>query len=392
MYARHLAFCPSSGIAVYRRFPPPAMVHPASDPATGPSALAKALQQSEARLQALVGNIPGLVYQFRLDPDGSMAFPYLSHGCRALLGIAPATLQAQPGQLLDMILEEDRQAYLDAMASSGADMTPWNWEGRLWIEDWKDTKWVNLRATPQSLAGGCVQWEGIMTNITASKLEQIQLRHSRVQLAELSAHIETLKESERARIAREIHDDVGGNLSAIKMALSMLSTRLPPDDTALAEKAAYVDDLIDRTFDAVHRIAGDLRPSILDCGIVEALAWQAKEFEKLSGLPCVFVCTHKEINLDNQQATAVYRIVQEALNNVNKHAGASEVTLELKRLPASLRLRVLDDGRGFSRADRNKPQSFGLRGMTERAQALGGDFSVVPMAGGGTELRFTFPL
>ncbi len=370
----------------------PALDNPASDRETGPTALAEALQQSEARLQAFVSNIPGLVYQFRLHPDNSIAFPYLSNGCHALLGINPAQLQVQPSLLLDMVLEEDKQAYRETMANSAAEMIPWNWEGRLWIEEWKDTKWVNLRATPQSLAAGCIQWEGIMTNITASKLEQIQLRHSRAQLAELSAHIETLKESERTRIAREIHDDVGGNLSAIKMALSMLARRLPADDTALAERANYVDDLIDRTFDAVHRIAGDLRPSILDCGIVEALEWQAKEFEKLSGLPCVFICNRKEINLDNQQATAVYRIVQEALNNVNKHAAASQVTLELKRLPDSLRLRVFDDGRGFSKADRNKPQSFGLRGMGERAQALGGDLSVVAAVDAGTELRFTLPL
>lgn len=357
-----------------------------------PGALAQALQQSEARLQALVSNIPGLVYQFRLEPDGSPSFPYLSSGCHALLGVAPARLQAQPALLLDMILEEDRQAYQESMAQSAADLSPWNWEGRLWIEDWKDTKWVNLRATPHRLATGALQWEGIMTNITASKLEQAQLRRSRAQLAELSAHVETLKESERTRIAREIHDDVGGNLTAIKMALSMLARRLPANDSGLAEKAAYVDDLIDRTFDAVHRIAGDLRPSILDCGIVEALEWQAKEFEKLSGLPCSFLCTHSEIDLDSQQATAVYRIAQEALSNVSKHAAASQVTLELKRFPDSLRLRVLDDGRGITRADRSKPQSFGLRGMRERAQALGGDLSVLPAAEVGTELRFTLPL
>ncbi len=355
-------------------------------------ALAEALQKSEARLQAFVSNIPGLVYQFRLYPGGSIAFPYVSGGCHALLGITPAQLQTQPALLQAMILEEDRRVYQEAMKHSAAELAPWNWEGRLWIEDWKDTKWMNLRATPQLLPTGALQWEGIMTNITASKLEQIQLRHSRTQLAELSAHVETLKESERARIAREIHDDVGGNLSAIKMALSMLTRRLPADDTALVERANYVDDLIDRTFDAVHRIAGDLRPSILDCGIVEALEWQAKEFEKLSGLPCLFICNPREINLDGRQATAVYRIVQEALNNVSKHAAASQVTLELQRLPNSLRLRVLDDGCGITKADRNKSQSFGLRGMKERAKALGGEFSILPLAGAGTELRFTLPL
>jgi two-component system sensor histidine kinase UhpB len=179
---------------------------------------AQALLHSEARFRAIVSNMPGLVYQFILRRDGSVSFAYLSEGCHALLGVTADRLQAMPGLLLELILAEDRQSYLDSMAASAAEMKAWNWEGRIWIEKWKDIKWINLRSTPRPIPGQCVQWEGIMTNITQSKLEEEEIKRSRAQLAELSAHVETVKENERTRIAREIHDDLGGNLTAIKMA------------------------------------------------------------------------------------------------------------------------------------------------------------------------------
>jgi two-component system sensor histidine kinase UhpB len=224
----------------------------------------KALRASESRLNAMVSNTPGLVYQFLLHRDGKCSFPYLSDGCEALLGLRANELQDHPDLFLHLILPKDRQSYLDSMAASTHEMTNWNWEGRIWIEKWKDIKWINLRATPRALAGNTVQWEGIMTNITQSKLEEAEIKQSRAQLAELSAHVERVKEQERTRIAREIHDDLGGNLTAIKMALALLTRRMPQDDASLTEKADYVELLVDRTIETVHRIAGNLRPGILD--------------------------------------------------------------------------------------------------------------------------------
>ena len=159
-----------------------------------------------------------------------------------------------------------------------------------------------------------------MTNITASKQEQEEIIRSRAQLAELSAHINTVKEQERTHIAREIHDDLGGNLTAIKMALALLTRRLPGNNPDLTEKAAYVESLVDRTIETVHRIAANLRPGILDFGLVAAIDWQAKEFEKQVGIPCKFSSNKTDIDLDLDQATALFRIFQEALTNIAKHA------------------------------------------------------------------------
>ena len=347
-------------------------------------AASSALAQYQARFNAIVNHTPGLVYQFLLAADGRHSFPYLSEGCASLLGVQPAQLQLDPDLFLRLILPEDRKGYLEAMAVSKISLSSWNWEGRIWIDAWKDVKWINLRATPHAAAGGAVQWDGIMTNITDSKIEQQEALRSRARLAELTDHIEQVKEQERARIAREIHDDLGGNLTAIKMALSMLSSRLPQEQPQLLEKAAYLDDLVDRTIEAVHRISLDLRPSTLDLGIVAALEWQAREFEKGSGIACIFRSAEREIELDPDHAAALFRIFQEALTNVAKHAGATRVTVTLRRQRQHLTLAICDNGRGIAPADRLKPHSFGLRGMSERARALGGTLTLSAAPGGGT--------
>lgn len=231
-----------------------------------------------------------------------------------------------------------------------------------------------------------------MTNITQSKLEKAEMKRSRAQLAELSAHVVSVKEKERTQISREIHDDLGGNLTAIKMALALVKKRLPPEDLALIEKADYVDALVDRSIEAVHRIAVDLRPSVLDFGIVAAIDWQAKEFEKQLGIPCKFSSNRKEIALPPDQATALFRIFQEALTNISKHANATCVNVRLACSKRSVWFEVIDNGRGIASADRLKSKSFGIRGMIERSNALGGQLSVDNMPEGGTKVSVRIPL
>lgn len=355
-------------------------------------ATAAALAQVQSRFNAIVSNTPGLVYQFCLHADGRAAFPYLSDGCQALLGLSPAQLHARPELFYQLILADDRASYLESMQASKAALWSWNWEGRIWVDAWKDVKWINLRSTPRALADGTVQWEGIMTNITESRLEQIEVRQSRARLAELTAHIDKVKEHERTRLARELHDDLGGNLTAIKMALAMLTRRLPPDNTLLLEKAEYVDALVDRSIDAVHRISLDLRPSMLDLGLVAALDWQVKEFARQAGIACQFISNRQHIELELDQATSLFRIAQEALTNIAKHAQASKVTVRLARQRQQLRLTIADNGVGMRLSDRAKPQSFGIRGMAERTSALGGSLSLMDGPDGGTILSIKIRL
>ncbi|HEY1043001.1 MAG TPA: histidine kinase [Telluria sp.] len=354
---------------------------------------AEANYQYQLRFNTLASNMPGLVYQYVAHPDGSCNFPYLSEGCQNLLGLTVAQLQQQPGLFLNLILPEDRASYSATLRASTRNLTPLNWEGRIWIEEFNDIKWINVRATPHALIEprGTVEWDGIMTNITASRRMQEEKDAAHARLAELTAHIEQAKEQERTRIAREIHDDLGGNLTAIKMALTMLARRLPDDD-ALTQKADYVDSLVDRTIDAIHRISLDLRPSMLDFGIVAALEWQCAEFEKQNGIACVFASSDKEIELSADHATALFRLFQEALTNIAKHAKASQVTVRLESAGSQLALTVQDNGVGIAARDREKPGSFGLLGMAERAQALGGTLDVSRGADAGTVVAINIPL
>jgi two-component system sensor histidine kinase UhpB len=341
------------------------------------------MDQYQARFYAVASHMPGLVYQCAQQADGSIAFPYLSDGCAALLGIPPDALRQDPGRLLGLILEQDRAAYLASMQASRAGMSPWNWEGRIHVAAWDDVKWISLRASPRR-DGAVVLWDGIMTNITDSKTAQLGL-------AALRGHSELVKEQERARIARELHDDLGGNLTAIKMALAMLAQRLPAEPAILADKAAYLDSLVDRTIDAVHRIARDLRPSTLDLGIVAALEWQASEFAGRTGIACR-ADIDPDIALSDDQATALFRIFQEALTNIAKHAAATTVSVRLRQVADTLQLSISDNGRGVAASDRVKPDSFGLRGMEERARALKGSLTLSVPPGGGTMVSVLIPL
>lgn len=353
------------------------------------------LADSEARLRAIVSSTPGLVFQLVRRADGQIAFPYLSEHCHALLGLAPETLERSPARFEDLILADDRRAFRQSMSVSARSLKAWNWEGRFAMKRWKDVKWINLRSTPRALDGGAVQWAGIMTNITQSKLAEIEVTQSRAHMKELSAHVERIKEQEREAMARDIHDGIGGNLAAVKMALSVLVRRLPDGDPQLIDRASYIEALVDRTIDEAKRISADLRPGILDIGIAAALEWQAKEFTRQSGLPCevsVVMPDARDLEPDPGTATVMFRIFQEALTNVGKHAQASRVRVRLGRDDQGWTVEVGDNGRGIAATDRVKGGSFGIHGMTERAQAAGGSLTLGPAADGGTVVTLRMPL
>jgi len=353
-------------------------------PAEAAQADATTPDRSQPRWNAIAAHTPELAYQCIWHADGSAFFPYLSDGCKPLLGLDAVQLQHAPGLFLELVLANDRSAYLAAMQQSAATLSPLNWEGRIWIAGWQDVKWINLRSAPHALPDGAVQWDGIMSNVTCSRQEQQDVWQSHARLAELKDYLENGKEQERTRIAREIHDDLGGNLTAIKMALAMLSQVLPPENLQLQQRAAYVDALVDRSIDAMHRISLDLRPSVLDFGIVAALEWQIKEFETQTGVHCTLKSNQADIELGLDQATALFRIFQEALTNIAKHAKASRVAVRLARMRHHVCLKITDNGLGMVAADRAKPKSFGIRGMMERAKALGGSVTLNPAGGGGT--------
>lgn len=336
-----------------------------------------ALDGSEALFHAMVSNTPGLVFQFEYAQNGEVSFVYLSEGCHALLGVSVDELKQQPLLFYALMNSHDRDTLHRRLALSASKLSLLDWEGRVWIDGWYDTKWINVRAFPRLLSNGSIQWVGIMINITQSKNEKHEIEQSRRDLAQLTAHMEQIKEKERSRIAREIHDDVGGNLTVIKIGLAAIINRLNADQTALLEQAQRLEGIVDNTFSAVHRIASDLRPSVLDLGIVAALEWQCREFERQLAIPCQFSSNQAEIEVTMEQAITLFRICQESMSNIAKHAQAAHVAVDLSGSAYEIVMTISDDGVGINAADALKVNAFGLRGIQERVIALQGSFNII---------------
>jgi signal transduction histidine kinase len=223
------------------------------------------------------------------------------------------------------------------------------------------------------------------------------LNDSRDQLRRLSAHMENLRENERAAVAREIHDELGQTLTSLKIELSSLKNHCGRhghgSDTEIAEIVESMSEQINGTMQVVRRIITELRPGILDdLGIVAAVEWQARDFEKRTGIECEAVTDGGDIALGREKATAVFRILQEALTNVARHAHASRVTVEMRADAGKLRLAVADDGRGMDPAAARATPSFGLLGMRERAGQFGGDVQINSQRGAGTSVLLLMPL
>jgi signal transduction histidine kinase len=341
-----------------------------------------AMRESEARFKALVSNIPGTVLQLLLDKNGGWSFSYVSENSLALLGVTPRLLQRYPGFFFDLITAEDAASFAQSMQTSARELTDWNWEGRIHVSGGDEIKWVNLRSSPRQLDNGSVVWEGILSNITQRKLVELEMRRSRADLSRLSAHVESIKEHERARIAREIHDDLGGTLTAIKIMLMRLGSGLAPDAEQALQRLRSTEALVDGALETTRRISTELRPGILDLGIVAAMEWQAAEFEKHMDIPCRLTCVHEEITVDSEISIALFRIFQEALTNIAKHAGATRVEVKLEADADSVTLQVRDNGHGIATEDLAKPRAFGILGMRERALNLGGNASVRRTRGG----------
>ncbi len=233
---------------------------------------------------------------------------------------------------------------------------------------------------------------GAMMDITDRKLTEQRLRDSREQLRALTAHLERVREEERTRIAREIHDELGQALTGLKMDLSWFAARLP-NQPALQDKSAGMLKLIDSTVNAVRRLSTELRPAILDnLGLIAAIEWLAQEFQKRTGVTCEFVTAEEELTLDESRTTALFRICQEALTNAARYAEATAVNIVLEIDEREIHLRIHDNGRGITDAETKATKSFGLIGMKERARLLGGTFTISGAPGRGTTLTVRIPV
>ena len=234
----------------------------------------------------------------------------------------------------------------------------------------------------------------ILRDITVRKQHEDDIRRSQQELRELSARVLEAREEEKTSIARELHDELGQLLTALKMDLSWLRERLGTEGD-VAKKAAEMNTMLDQTVSATRRISANLRPLMLDdLGLADAAAWLVDEFGKRSSISC----TYREFgdgaldNVSKPVATTMYRALQESLTNIGRHSAATNAWVALGVENGTVSLEVEDDGRGISPTDLAKARSLGLKGMRERITFLGGSFDVSRPARGGTRVRVTVPM
>ncbi len=342
---------------------------------------------------SFLDSLPGMACQITMDRHGHLELPYVSEGCIDLLGPKPLQLEQNPDLLIDSLHPDDAASFHQSMRQSAEHATPWNWEGRIVLPPDGEIKWVNLRAKFRKSDEQGAHWKGLIVNITQNKLAEIELVQSRQRLRELSSHIESIKEEERTRIAREIHDEIGVLLTALKMDLAWLTQRLPGGDRDLQEKCRGMASLLDTAGVAANNLVHSLRPGSLDCfGLVAAIEIEAHEFTKRTGIPCKISKSNEQIDVSEEQSISLFRVFQETLNNIMKHASARRVQVKISKSESGkIELIVSDDGCGFDEAARNKPRSFGLRGIQERIRQLGGKLTITSRPGKGTKIAVHLP-
>jgi len=233
----------------------------------------------------------------------------------------------------------------------------------------------------------------VANDITGKVMIEQELKQSHKQLRELSSYLENIREEERKHISREIHDELGQQLTLLKLDLLQMSKKLKPEEDELIEKMKQADQLLVDTMRSMRKIATQLRPSILDnLGLVSALEWHSREFEKNFGIHCIFESLLSEPQFETKQSNALFRIYQEALTNIARHANATQVDAVLSQEENRFVLEIRDNGKGFRMEDMANKKTLGLKGMQERALMIDGEFKIESTPGRGTYIQISIPI
>jgi two-component system sensor histidine kinase UhpB len=355
----------------------------------------KTLKESEERYRSLVDNAHEAIY---VAQDGMIKFIN-----RAGVEIAEQSEQELISRpFIELIHPDDRamagERYLKRLKG---EVLKSRYIFRIITKN-DNIKWlevgsalINFEGRPATL--------NVVTDITDRKQVEEELRISRSQLRALATRLQQIREEERLMVAREIHDEMGGGLTGLKMDLSWLLRKMGDADpceerVALMDKIHTSNALIDQMIKVVRRISADLRPSVLDdLGLIAALSWQAQEFTSRTEIQCEFVTHIDYINLEDETATGVFRVFQEALTNVMRHSQATKVAVVLREDERSLFgdeslvLEIRDNGRGITEEEILNPESLGLLGMKERVLAFRGELRIFGEPGGGTVLVLKIP-
>ena len=356
----------------------------------------EALRESQGRFRELAENIKEVFWMS--DPQKNEIL-YVSPAYEQIWGRTCESLYASPRSWLEAVHTEDRARILNAAVTKQAAGT-YDEEYRV-VQPAGSMRWIHDRAFPVRDAAGMVcRIVGIAEDITERKQAEGQVQQSLEQLRELTGQLEMAEELERKRIARELHDEFGQMITALKLDLTWLSNqhRQAGDEqqaAAFSYRLEAMKKVVDTMAQSTRRIASSLRPSVLDdLGLVPALQWQARDFQERTGLECEIRLSADvaQRQIVDTTATALFRIAQELLTNIIRHANAQRVQISLAADGDVLAMIVTDDGKGITENDLAKPTSFGLRGIRERVALIGGEIKIDSAPHQGTIVTLRVPL
>ncbi len=347
-----------------------------------------ALREGEERFRT----IANYTYNWEnwIGTDGRLL--WVNHAVERITGYSVEECLAMPDFPLPLIDESDREKVARHLkgairGSRGSDL-----EFRIRRKDgslaWEVASWQPI----YDASGASLGHRSSIRDITKRKQFEEELRKSQGQLRGLYNRVQTLREEERTLIAREIHDELGQELSMLQIDLTYLEDQLPKGKKTVLDRIRSMEELVNTIIRSVQRIATELRPSLLDdLGLAAAIEWQGREFQKRTGIECRVVLGREEMLIDRDRSTALFRIFQETLTNVSRHAHATRVEVCLREDPHALVLEVRDDGQGITDSQIASPKSLGLIGMRERVHPWGGTIEMMGIPRQGTTVVVKLP-
>ena len=345
----------------------------------------ESLREGAERYQRLVELVPDAIW---IERDGRIVF--VNRACLQLLGgdSAPQVLGKSPLQFIhpdfQAVATERRQR-----VAMGLEPNPLMDKQIVRLDG--EIRDVEIAETSFHDEGSLALL-AVLRDVTERKRAERELRQSREQLRQLSASLQAVREEEKTRISRELHDELGQALTGLKMDLAQLVSQLKPEQETAIGQAGAMKKLIENTVASVRRIATELRPLMLDdLGLLATIEWLVNDFATRSGIAVDLALPEEEFEFDPELSTALFRVLQESLTNVARHAGADRVRIMLSGTERDVRLTVDDNGKGIETSLEGTPKTFGLLGMRERASMLGGELTVRSNPGAGTSIVMIVP-
>ena len=344
-------------------------------------------QYTQQQQRALLDNIPDMAWlkdrDCRYLAVNTAYLETLRLPESAVLGKRPDEIW--PAEIAEVYLRTDRAVLRSGRRRRYEETRPDRSGMRCWFE--------TIKSPIRDKAGRIIGTVGISRDISERKAAESELIKSRAQLRELSNYLQSVREAERARISRELHDELGQTLTALKMELGWLKDRLPAEPAILRTRVDRLVQIVDHSVVDLQRIASDLRPMILDeLGLASAVQWLAQTFSERSTLAIELSFEQTDAAYPKDVSTAAFRIVQEALTNIIRHSGAASAHIVARHCDGELQLDISDDGRGMDVSRSRREQHLGLVGMSERAHMLGGTMEIDSGPGRGTRVSVRLPL